>query len=132
MNNITENFDTWPEAVKSDLEKNEFNPNVGSDLVSETDRVRVWHLVLNPGERTPFHRHVLNYFWTCHTEGHARSYFEDGRVAEMRYAPGDTKHMDYAEGEYLLHCLENIGTTPLTFTTVEFKDSPNAALPLQD
>ena len=130
MNKITEKFDTWPEAVKSDLEKNEFNPNVGSDLVSETDRVRVWHLVLNPGERTPFHRHVLNYFWTCHSEGQARSYFEDGRVVEMSYAPGDTKHMDYAKGQYLLHSLENIGTTPLTFTTVEFKDSPNPPLPV--
>jgi oxalate decarboxylase/phosphoglucose isomerase-like protein (cupin superfamily) len=32
----------------------------------------------------------------------------------------------------MLHSLENIGDTPLMFTTVEFLDGTNAALPLPD
>lgn len=126
------NFETWPQEIKLDLKVNEFNPRVGSALVSETDRVRVWHLVLQPGERTPFHRHVLDYFWTCHSEGVAKSYFEDGRILGSSYSPGETKHMAYGKGEYFLHALENTGKTPLIFTTVEFKYSENSPLPIED
>lgn len=122
----------WPKDLQEDIKSNEFNGVVGSVLVSETDRVRVWHLHLKPGYRCSFHRHVLNYFWTCHTHGKARGYFEDGSVKDVTHFPGDTRHMDYGPGEYLLHSVENIGDTDLLFTTVEFKQSPNQPLPVPD
>jgi len=92
----------------------------------------VWHLRLPPGKRCAFHRHVLDYFWTCHSHGRARGYFEDGRILDVSHLPGDTKHLSYGEGEYMLHSVENIGDTELLFTTVEFKQSANAPLPLPD
>jgi beta-alanine degradation protein BauB len=122
----------WPEALQDDLERNRMNGCVGSVLVSETDKVRVWHLRLPPGKRCSFHRHVLDYFWTCHTHGAARGYFEDGRIVDVRHFPGDTRHLNYGPGEYLLHSVENIGDTELLFTTVEFKDSANAPLAIPD
>ena len=122
----------WPKELQDDLEQNRFNGAVGSVLVSETDRVRVWHLRLPPGKRCAFHRHVLDYFWTCHSHGRARGYFEDGRIIDVSHFPGDTKHLSYGEGEYMLHSVENIGDTELLFTTVEFKQSANAPLPLPD
>jgi beta-alanine degradation protein BauB len=122
----------WPKELQDDLEQNRFNGAVGSVLVSETDRVRVWHLRLPPGKRCAFHRHVLDYFWTCHSHGRARGYFEDGRILDVSHFPGDTKHLSYGEGEYMLHSVENIGDTELLFTTVEFKQSANAPLPLPD
>jgi beta-alanine degradation protein BauB len=122
----------WPKDLQDDLEQNRFNGAVGSVLVSETDRVRVWHLRLPPGKRCAFHRHVLDYFWTCHSHGRARGYFEDGRIIDVSHFPGDTKHLSYGEGEYMLHSVENIGDTELLFTTVEFKQSANAPLPLPD
>lgn len=106
------------------------NGRVGSTLVSETDRVRVWHIVCQPGERLPVHRHQLDYFWTIHGPGKARSHYDDGRVAEVAYDTGDTKHHNFAPGEFFLHDLENIGDTPLVFTTVEFLNSANPALPI--
>ena len=122
----------WPKDLQDDLEQNRFNGAVGSVLVSETDRVRVWHLRLPPGKRCAFHRHVLDYFWTCHSHGRARGYFEDGRILDVSHFPGDTMHLSYGEGEYMLHSVENIGDTELLFTTVEFKQSANAPLPLPD
>jgi beta-alanine degradation protein BauB len=122
----------WPEALQDDLERNRMNGCVGSVLVSETDKVRVWHLRLPPGKRCSFHRHVLDYFWTCHTHGAARGYFEDGRIVDVKHFPGDTRHLNYGPGEYLLHSVENIGDIELLFTTVEFKDSANAPLPIPD
>ncbi len=125
-------FDKWPPGLLDDMHKNEQNGIVGSMLVSETDRVRVWHLRLPAGQRCPFHRHVLNYFWTCHTDGVARGYYEDGSITEVTHFPGDTRHLDYGKGEHMLHAVENIGKTDLLFTTVEFKQSPNVPLPVPE
>ncbi|MFG1400047.1 cupin domain-containing protein [Roseixanthobacter pseudopolyaromaticivorans] len=122
----------WPEAIRDELGTNTLNGCVGQILVSESERVRVWSLRLTPGERVPFHRHVLDYFWTVLTEGRARSHFGDGSTAEASYRAGDTKHMTYGAGEFMLHDLENIGSTNLIFTTVEFLDSSNPALPLPE
>jgi hypothetical protein len=83
-----------------------------------------------PGERIGFHTHVLDYFWTAVTAGEARSHYGDGRIAEVKYAAGDTRHHHYDVGEFMVHDLENIGHTELVFTTVEFLDSANAPLPL--
>lgn len=122
----------WPDGLLNDMNANQFSGVVGSVLVSETDRVRVWHLHLPVGKRCAFHRHVLNYFWTCHSHGKARGYFEDGTVKDVSHFPGDTKHFDFGLGEYLLHSVENIGETDLLFTTVEFKQSANAPLPVPE
>jgi beta-alanine degradation protein BauB len=122
----------WPVALQQELEDNRFNPIVGSVLVSETDKVRVWHLLVPAGKRCTFHRHVLDYFWTCHTHGTARGYFEDGSITETVHFPGDTRHLNYAAGEYLLHSVENIGDTDLLFTTVEYLQSANEPLPVPD
>ena len=123
----------WPEAVRADYESGGAGSGtVGSVLVSETDRVRVWHLTIPAGTRCGFHRHVLNYFWTAHTGGRARNFAEDGRVTETTYRAGDTAHLDFAEGQSMAHSLENTGDTDLVFTTVEFLDGPNAPLPVPD
>ena len=98
-----------------------------------TDRVRVWHLHLQPGQRIGFHTHVLDYFWTALTAGAARSHYHDGRIVEVSYTAGDTQHHRYGPGEFMIHDLENIGATELVFATVEFLDSanPRCAVPRQ-
>ena len=107
------------------------NGMVGQRLLSETDSVRVWRIELAPGERVPFHTHVLNYFWTALGPGRSRSQFADGHVVETEYQTGTTKHFTYGPGEYMVHDLENIGDTTLAFTTVELKiGSANAPLSL--
>jgi mannose-6-phosphate isomerase-like protein (cupin superfamily) len=120
----------WPAEIRAEFERNQFNPCVGTDLLSETDRVRVWRVHVRPGERLPFHRHVLDYFWCAVTSGRARSHLQDGRVIEIPVEAGQVMHSRYGAGEYKVHDLVNIGTTDLIFTTVEFLDSVNQKLPL--
>lgn len=121
------------DALKREIEAARENGCVGSVLVSETDEVRVWHLTVKAGTRCGFHTHVLNYFWTCHSDGSARNIFEDGTTRDDTYYAGETRHLKFGPGEYMLHALENTGTTDLTFTTVEFvKGSANAPLPVPD
>jgi quercetin dioxygenase-like cupin family protein len=130
-------IENWPKAplqlsadLQAEFSANIGNGQVGSRLVSETDRVRVWHLQLAPGERIGFHTHVLDYFWTVLTSGRARSHYWTGETSDVDYKIGDTKHHSYGPGEFLIHDLENTGDTSLVFTTVEFKDSANEPLRL--
>jgi hypothetical protein len=119
---------SWPERLTAELAESTENGCVGTELVSETDRVRVWSLRLAPGQRIGFHCHVLDYFWTVLSDGIARSHYNDGRSVETSYRSGDTRHMTFAFGQSMIHDLENIGATELIFTTVEFLDSANPAL----
>lgn len=116
--------------LRDELQRNAFNPCVGQVLLSQTDKVRVWHIRIAPGERVGFHRHVLDYFWTALSSGTARSHLNGGRATRADYVAGETRHLTFARGESLLHDLENIGATPLEFVTVEFLDSANDPLPL--
>ena len=118
----------WSDALVDELQSAGQNGQVGSRIVSETDRLRVWLIEMQPNDRLPFHTHVLDYFWTATTPGKARSRYADGTVAEVDYQPGDTKHFHFAKGESMTHDLENIGDTVLCFTTVEFLDSGNTPL----
>jgi hypothetical protein len=118
----------WSEALQREFEADQFSGIVGSILVSETDRLRVWHLRLPPGKRCGFHRHVLDYFWTAHNPGRARGYYHDGRIVDVVHHAGETKHFTFGRGEFFVHSVENIGETELLFTTVEHKDSANAPL----
>ena len=58
---------------------------VGSTLLSETERTRVWIIRLAPGERIGFHRHVLDYFWTSVSGGRGRQHVHDGTTVEYTY-----------------------------------------------
>ena len=122
----------WPPEKIAEFERNQFNGCVGTELVSESPRVRVWMIHLAPGQRIAFHRHVLDYFWTAVTTGRGRQYRHDGAILEKTYSVGETCHESYKFGEYKIHDLENIGDTELAFTTVEFLDSANAPLSVPD
>jgi beta-alanine degradation protein BauB len=122
----------WPSTLAGEFERegSNNNPCVGDTLVSESDRVRVWMIRLAPGQRFGFHRHVLDYFWTCVTGGRGRQHVNDGKTVEYTYAPGETRHETYAAGEFKVHDLENIGDKEMVFMTVEFLDSANKPMAL--
>lgn len=45
------------------------NDRIGTDLVLETETMRIWHLRIGPGETLAAHRHDRPYFWTVLTNG---------------------------------------------------------------
>ena len=124
----------WTAALKQEFAREAERPNgcVGSELLSETDRLRVWTIRLKPGERIGFHRHVLNYFWTAVNGGRGRQHLMDGTTVEHSYFPGETRHETYGAGEYKVHDLENLGDQEMIFNTIEFLDSANKPLPVPD
>ncbi|MGC2398251.1 MAG: hypothetical protein WA510_00645 [Acidobacteriaceae bacterium] len=120
----------WPEWLRQEFADNQQNGQVGAKLVLETDHVRVWFILLEPGERLPVHKHVLNYLWTVTHPGTSRSHYHDGETIEASYSLGQTVQHSYGSGEFMMHDLENIGNFQLGFTTVEFLDSTNPPLSL--
>jgi hypothetical protein len=124
----------WAPEIAAEFNREQQNPNpcVGNILVSETDRVRVWMIRLQPGERIGFHRHVLDYFWTSVSGGRGRQHVHDGTTVEYTYAPGETRHETYGAGDLKIHDLENLGDKEMVFMTIEFKDSANRPLPLPE
>ena len=125
----------WPQALKQEFARESAQPNgcVGSELLSETDKMRVWTIRLKPGERIGFHRHVLNYFWTSVTGGLGRQHLMDGTTIEYSYYPGETRHEAYGTGEFKVHDLENLGDQDMIFMTVEsIEGSANQPLPIPD
>lgn len=122
----------WPAEIRTEFDNEAKSPNpcVGSKLLSESDRSRVWMITLKPGERIGFHRHVLDYFWTAVTPCKGRQHLMDGTTVEYSYFAGETRHETYSEGEYKVHDLENIGDADMIFMTVEFLNSANKALPV--
>ncbi|HEY5650122.1 MAG TPA: cupin domain-containing protein [Acidimicrobiia bacterium] len=98
------------------------NLDVGTTVWFENDRVRVWEILLEPGERGPFHSHTTNYFWTVVEAGRGLQRFDDGTFAVRNYNVGDTKFLEHTPETALVHDLENVGDTTLRFVTVELLD----------
>jgi beta-alanine degradation protein BauB len=125
-------FEGWSPQLIEESKNSDANGQVGTRFLLESSVARIWVIELKPGERLPFHRHVLNYFWTVLTPGRACSRTPDGVSRHICYQPRDTKHLTFRKGEGMTHDLENVGDTDLVFVTVEFVQSENAPLNLYE
>jgi hypothetical protein len=95
------------------------NLKVGTQILFENDRVKVWEIRLAPGGRGPFHAHTRPYFWTVVESGTGRQRSPDGTLKVRRYEVGQTEFSAHSPAEPMLHDLENVGDTMLRFVTVE-------------
>lgn len=94
------------------------NYAVGTGLLFENERIRVWEIVLAPSERAPFHHHRHDYFWVCTAPGQSTQRFTDGTMTQHSYEVGDTVFTACASRP-VIHDLENSGSTLLRFVTTE-------------
>ncbi|MEL3945660.1 hypothetical protein [Streptomyces sp. LNU-CPARS28] len=127
---VAKNFDRWSPPLFKDFEDNDHNGRVGQTLLKETEALRVWETTLQPGERVPVHRHVLDYTWIALTDGRARQHAGDGASREITYVRGQTLHFQFEAGQHHLHDLRNIGEDVLSFLVVETKDGVNEPIEL--
>ncbi len=105
-----------------EIESGSSNDRIGTRLVCETDAMRIWHLILKPGEYLPPHRHDRPYFWSVLTDGEGTSSYNDGSDQIVSYNAGDTKYFpDLSPEKSFVHDLTNSGNSDLVFVTVEFK-----------
>jgi hypothetical protein len=67
-------FEGWTTDLRSEFDAHAYDGHVGSRLLSQNERVRVWEIRLAPGDRFHAHRHVLDYFWTAVIAGTSRQW----------------------------------------------------------
>jgi beta-alanine degradation protein BauB len=98
------------------------NVAVGTRLLFENERIRVWDITLEPGESLPLHRHRTTYFYRCEAGGRVRVGLPDG-TAQVCESPLDEVHFhEIGPDELVVHDLANVGETTVRFTTVELLD----------
>ena len=89
---------------------------VGTRLVFENERVRVWEFTVQPGEEVPQHRHELDYFF----------YPIEGGTLEVTRASGVTRATLEAGKVYYrkggdTHAARNVSATRYHEVLVELK-----------
>jgi beta-alanine degradation protein BauB len=111
-----------PADFSEELEVAPTHKELGTSVWFENDRIRVWEVLLEPGERGAFHAHTTNYFWTVVEGSRGLQRFSDGTFVVRDYLVGETKYLEHSEEDSLIHDLENVGNTRLRFVTVELLD----------
>jgi quercetin dioxygenase-like cupin family protein len=90
---------------------------VGTRVVFENDRVRVWEVALEPGESLPMHLHELDYVFVVVSGGRTTITWEDGRSETNEHQPGAVMWRQAPHA----HALRNDGQTRYVNCLVELK-----------
>ena len=99
----------FPDVTQDELMAAPANYTIGTTMLLENERVRVWDITLGPGERMPFHCHRTTYFYRCESGGRWRLRTTEGEVLIGEDAPGEVTFHELAPGERLVHELTNVG-----------------------
>jgi hypothetical protein len=101
--------------------------NVGTKLLFENERIRVWDLALQPGESLATHVHTLPFCFIVAQGGHLRH--------QNPNDPSDSREVNYEQNLVVFHDpaerneptihqeLTNIGDAPYRNYVIEFKDA---------
>jgi hypothetical protein len=99
---------------------------VGSKVLFENDRVRVWSLRLEPGQDSPLHRHELD---------HLLIQIRGDRIAVLPEPDTQSPYREYLEADVIagavtyvprggIETARNVGAQPYYEVIVELKDEP--------
>lgn len=94
--------------------------DIGTELLFENDRVRVWDLRLRPGERTGLHRHTNDYLYVVIGGGKLKAVHADGSDwYEVEMKDGEVRFRDVDAED--IHDAENVGDAEWRNIIVELK-----------
>lgn len=105
----------------TEMASDDVSNQVGSQLLFENDRVRVWDLRLAPGESTGQHRHSSDYFYVVIGDGELQGISADGTAKEPRQMQDGEVHFRTVNGEDT-HAAVNTGDQPWRNIVVELKE----------
>ncbi len=92
--------------------------DVGTKLLFENHRVKIWELCLEPGQSSDWHHHTMDYVTVGLTESRMRREFADGASDETI---GDVGRHRYAE-KHQPHVVTNIGGSVHRNILIEIKE----------
>src|SRR6476620_7983219 len=92
---------------------------VGTRLLFENDRVRVWEMRLVPGESCERHIHESDYLFVNLAKAELTLYPEPGAPQKFEAVPGSVEYTEVGPG--IVHRLQNTGSTEHWEILVELK-----------
>ena len=95
---------------------------VGTRLLFENERVRVWDLQLAPGQSTGMHRHVHDYLYVVIGDGQLQAADAEGNRGKARDRQDGEVVFNALDGEDAVHEALNVGVGPWRNIIVELKD----------
>ncbi len=101
--------------------ENQISTEVGSKLLFENERVRVWDLRIEPGESTGLHRHSCDFLYVVIGDGQLQRVDPDGsRQPPKPMSDGHVrfKRVDSED----VHEAINVGDSPWRNIVVELKE----------
>jgi len=109
------------------MSAHEVSRQVGTKLLFENDRVRVWELNLRPGESSPRHVHESDYVFVHLTKSKI-ALMQEGRPPETSEEPAG--FVQYTEvGGGIEHAIKNVGNREHREILVELKGGSRSAVP---
>lgn len=99
--------------------------HVGTQLMYENDRVRVWDLALAPGEALEKHIHRVPYFFIVESGGLIRFADPDdpSEYEDVQFEDGQVTFVEVGEGGKVDNRLNNIGAKRHRNYVIELKGS---------
>ena len=105
----------------------EISKEVGTELLFENDRVKVWGMALEPGETSPYHQHENDYVFVYTTPSRISSnrQTEEGQVREF-----EEGYVQYTQvGGGIQHSITNVSDIRHHQIIVEMKGGSTSATP---
>jgi len=96
------------------------NP-IGTEMIFEDERVRIWRIDLAPGEEAPFHTHTLDYTAITIEGDVVERINADGTRDRIAAQPGAVTRWHQSTQR---HGLKNVGTQRYRNVIVEVKNLP--------
>ena len=118
--NAPGNFDCWEPERLQELKRKKISESLGQNLLFENTNIKVWEVVLFPGERLPFRKVSKNYNFTSATDGLAVSRYGNGKIALVHLQKEEAVCMKH-NGNESIYDFENIGKNILFLHAMEFK-----------
>ncbi|MBN9163585.1 MAG: hypothetical protein J0I07_21645 [Myxococcales bacterium] len=115
--------------MSSERQMTEPSHKVGTKLLFENDRVRVWEMHLRPGELSTRHIHDADYLFVYLTKSKLALLRESEPIETSEEPAGFVQYTDVGPG--IVHAVENVGTDDHREILVELKGPSRSAHPRQ-
>jgi hypothetical protein len=93
--------------------------SIGTELLFENDRIRVWNMVLQPGEESPHHRHGGDYVFVYTTPSRITAFLENQPPSTSEFDDGFVQYTEVGAGT--THYIRNDAAVEHRQILVEFK-----------
>jgi len=92
--------------------------DIGTEFKYETKHIRVWDLILSPGQCSDWHRHESLYVFIVTRPGTLKTEYEDGSTSTNQFELGEV-----VQGQKgALHRVTNVGDEIYSNSIVEIKE----------